>query len=152
MAAIAAGRTGDPWRGRELLRDPARKAARRVGDGKDFHRMIFGSDNVGIHVVNLEFESDHISEALRLADEVDITTIPCLGRQVAHLSQVARCYEWSNNDTAVFVHLKMAERLCPEDFLYKKTMRNMVGTLAKRAKPSYVSEVREFAGRIGLLD
>lgn len=31
VAAIAAGRAGDPWRGRELLRDPVRKAAQRVG-------------------------------------------------------------------------------------------------------------------------
>jgi transcriptional regulator with XRE-family HTH domain len=152
VAAIAAGRTGDPWRGRELLRGPARKAAQRVGSGKNFHHMIFGPENLGIHVVNLEYEAGEISAALRFANEVDITTIPCLGRQVAHLAQVARVYECKNNDTAVFVHLKMAERLCSEDFLYKRTMRNMVTTLVKRAKPSYASEVREFAGRIGLLN
>jgi len=152
VAAIAAGRTGDPWRGRELLRGSAREAGQRVGSGQDFHHMVFGPDNVGIHVVNLEYEAGEISAALRLANEVDITTIPCLGRQVAHLSQVARCYECAGNDTAVFVHLKMAKRLCPEDFLYKKTVRSMVTTLVKRAKPSYASEVREFAGRIGMLD
>lgn len=152
VAAIAAGRTSDPWRGRELLRGSARKAAQRVGSGKDFHHMIFGPENLGIHVVNLEYEAGEISAALQFANEVDTTTIPCLGRQVAHLSQVARVYECKNNDTAVFVHLKMAERLCSEDFLYKRTMRNMVTTLVKRAKPSYASEVREFAGRIGLLN
>lgn len=45
-----------------------------------------------------------------------------------------------------------ADRWRPEDFLYKKTVRNMVSTLVKRAKPSYSSEVRKFAGQIGLLD
>jgi hypothetical protein len=114
--------------------------------------MIFGPENLGIHAVKLEYEAGEVSAALRFANEVDITTIPCLGRQVAHLSQVARVYECKNNDTAVFVHLKMAERLCAEDFLHKRTMRNMVTTLVKRAKPSYASEVREFAGRIGLLN
>jgi hypothetical protein len=123
-----------------------------VGSGKDFHHMVFGPDNVGIHVVNLEFEAGEISEALRLADDVDIATIPCVGRRTAHLYQVARCYECRNNDTAVFVHLKMAERMCPEDFQHKQTVRSMVSTLVKRAKPSYAAEVREFAGRIGLLD
>jgi transcriptional regulator with XRE-family HTH domain len=152
VAAIAAGRTGDPWRGRELLRGPVRKAGQQVGNGKDFHHMVFGPDNIGLHVVNLEYEAGEISTALRLANEVDITTLPCLGRQVAHLSQVARCYECVGNDTAVFVHLKMAERLCPEDFIYKNTLRSMVTTLVKRAKPSYATEVREFARRIGLLD
>lgn len=114
--------------------------------------MVFGPDNVGIHVVNLEFEAGEISEALRLADDVDIATISCVGRQTAHLYQVARCYECRNNDAAVFVHLKMAERMCPEDFQHKPTVRNMVSTLVKRAKPSYAAEVRKFAGRIGLLD
>jgi hypothetical protein len=32
---------------------------------------------------------------------------------------------------AVVVHLKMAEQLCHEDFLHKKTVRNMVSTPAK---------------------
>lgn len=35
---------------------------------------------------------------------------------------------------------------------YKQDVRGMVTTLVKRAKPSYAGEVREFAGRIGLLD
>jgi transcriptional regulator with XRE-family HTH domain len=30
--------------------------------------------------------------------------------------------------------------------------RSLVNTLVKRAKPSYAAEVREFAGRIGLLN
>lgn len=48
--------------------------------------------------------------------------------------------------------MKMAERICPQDFQHTRVVRNMVSTLVKRAKPSYCSEVREFAGRIGLLD
>jgi hypothetical protein len=53
---------------------------------------------------------------------------------------------------AVFLHLKMAEQLCPEEFQHRQDVRSMVPTLVKRAKPSYSSKVREFAGRIGLLD
>lgn len=55
---------------------------------------------------------------------------------------------FSAHDTAVFVHLKMAERLCPQDFQHKSEARSMVSTPVKRAKPSYASEVQEFAGRI----
>jgi hypothetical protein len=93
-----------------------------------------------------------MSEGLRIADDVDITRIGSLERKTAHLYQVARAYECKSNDTAVFVHLKLAERLCPEDFLRKSMVRNMVATLVKRAKPSYSSEVREFASKIGLLN
>lgn len=152
LAAIASVRTGDPWRARELLRGPARRAAQHIGDGKSYHHIFFGPTNLGIHMTSVEVEESEISEALRVADEVDITKIGYSERQTAHLYQVARCYECRNNDTAVFVHLKMAARICPQDFLYTRNARSMVSTLVKRAKPSYASEVREFAGSIGLLD
>ncbi len=152
VGTIASLRTGDPWRARELLREPARKASVRVGDGQNYHNTVFGPTNVGIHMVSVEHESGEVTEALRMADEVDISQIPSLERKTSHLYQVARCYDCRNNDAAVFVHLKMAERLCPQDFQHKRDVRSMVTTLVKRAKPSYASEVREFAGRIGLLN
>lgn len=152
VATIASLRTGDPWRARELLREPAHKAALRVGEGHNYHQTVFGPTNVAMHMVSVEYEQGEISEALRLADEVDISRIPSLERQTSHLYQVARLYECRNNDAAVFVHLKMAERICPQDFQHTRVVRNMVSTLIKRAKPSYAGEVREFAGRIGLLE
>lgn len=152
VAVLAAVRTGDPWRARELLRGPAREAALRVGDGHDYHGTAFGPTNVGIHMVRVEHECGEISEALRMADDVDITRTPSLERQTSLLYKVAQCYDCRNNDAAVFVHLKMAERLCPEDFQHRQDVRGMVSTLVKRAKPSYSAEVREFAGRIGLLN
>jgi len=135
-----------------LLRGSARQAAEQVGDGHNYHHTVFGPTNVAIHRVTIEQEAGEISEALRLADEVDITRIPSLGRQTEHLYQLARAYECKGNDTAVFVHLLKAERLCPEDFQRSHMARSLVTTLVKRAKPSYAPEVRELAGRIGLLD
>jgi transcriptional regulator with XRE-family HTH domain len=152
VAAIASGRTGDPWRGRELLRGPARRAAEQVGDGHNYHHTVFCPTNVAIHRVTIEQEAGELSEALRLADEVDITRIPSLGRQTEHLYSLARGYQCKGNDTAVFVYLLKAERLCPEDFQRNHMARSLVTTLVKRAKPSYAAEVREFAGRIGLLN
>lgn len=107
VAAIASARTGDPWRARELLRDPARQAAERVGEGHNYHHTVFGPTNVAIHRVTIEHETGELSEALRLGDEVDITRIPSLGRQAEHLYQLARVYECKDNDTAVFVHLRL---------------------------------------------
>ena len=151
-SAIAATRNGDPYRARELLRGPASKAAQRVGDGKNYHHMFFGPTNVGIHTVAVEVEAGDISDAVRLADTVDINKVASLERRCAFLYHVARAYDHKGNDTAVLVHLKMAEKLRPQDFLYKRDVRSMVSTLAKRARPSYAAEVREFASRIGLLN
>ncbi|MGH3776074.1 MAG: helix-turn-helix domain-containing protein [Pseudonocardiaceae bacterium] len=152
VGTIASLRTGDPWRARELLRKPAHKAALKVGEGHNHHQTVFGPTNVAIHMVSVELEQGEIAEALRLADDVDISQIPSLERKTSHLYQVARCYDCRNNDAAVFVHLKIAERLCPQDFQHNRDVRSMVNTLVKRAKPSYAGEVREFAGRIHLLD
>jgi transcriptional regulator with XRE-family HTH domain len=152
VAAISAVQLDDPWRARELLRGPAWESAIRVGEGRSDHHIFFGPTNVRIHMVHVEQQSGEITEALRLADDVDISQIPSLERKTNHLYQVARCYDCRNNDTAIFVHLKMAEQLCPQDFQHKRDVRSMVTTLVKRAKPSYASEVREFAGRIGLLN
>ncbi|MBV9141227.1 MAG: helix-turn-helix transcriptional regulator [Pseudonocardiales bacterium] len=152
VATLAALRIGDPWRARELLRGPARHAADRVGDGHNYHGTVFGPTNVGIHAVRVEYESGEIAAALRLSDNVDITLTPSLERKTSLLYKVAQCYDSRGNDTAVFVHLVKAERLCPEDFQHRQDVRSMVRTLVKRAKPSYAAEVRELAGRIGLLE
>ncbi len=142
-------RLGLPW---ELLREPAHQAALRVGEGHNYHNTVFGPTNVASHMVGVELEQGEIGEALRLADDVDISRIPSLARKTRHLQEVAQCYECRKNDTAVFVHLKMIERVCPQEFQHNQVVRGMATTLVKRAEPSYAGEVREFAGRIGLLD
>lgn len=152
VAAIAAGRLNDPWRARELLRGPATRAASHIPDGRNDHHIVFGKANVGVHMAAVESEVGEVSEALRIADDVDTLALPSLERRTTHLYQIARCYDQRNNDAAVFVHLQMAEQLCPEDFLHKRMVRNMVSSLVKRARPSYATEVRAFAGRIGLLN
>lgn len=153
VATLGALRTGDPWKARDILRGPAHQAALRVDEMHNYHNtLFFGPTNVGIHRVRVEYESGEVGEALRLSNDVDISRTPSLERKNSLLYKVAQCYEHKGNDTAVFVHLKMAEALCPEDFRYRQDVRSMVRTLVKRAKPSYASEVRAFAGKIGLLD
>ena len=77
--------------------------------------------NLAMYTVAVAAEAGETSEALRLADGVDITTIPSLERRTTHLYQVARCHERRGNDTAVLVHLQMAHKRaqCLEDFRYK---------------------------------
>ncbi|MGQ0778302.1 MAG: helix-turn-helix domain-containing protein [Pseudonocardiales bacterium] len=163
VATLGALRTNDPWRARDILRGPAHQASLRVDERHHYdntlsfrptnvNTLFFGPTNVGIHRVRVEYESGEIGEALRLSNDVDISRTPSLERKNSLLTSVAQCYECKGNDAAVFVHLKMAEELCPEDFQHRQEMRNMVRTLVKRAKPSYASEVRAFASRIGLLD
>lgn len=159
VATLGALRTNDLWRAREILRGPAYQASLRVDETRYYRHtfeqgptnidmLFFGPTNVGIHQVRVEYEAGEVDEALRLANEVDISRTPSLERKNSLLTKVAQCYECKGNDTAVFVHLKTAEELCPEDFQHRQELRTMARTLLRRAKPSYASEVRAFAGRI----
>ena len=150
-AALAHVRAGDPWAARRLLRGPARGAAKRVGDGKNHYGMVFGPANVAIHAVTFEAETGESTEALRLADEVDITTVPSLERRTTHYYEVARCYEQRGNDAAVLVHLQMAYRQCRQDFEYKHEPQRLLATLVRRARPSFAAEVRDFAAKVGAI-
>jgi hypothetical protein len=152
LGSLAAVRAADAKWGRQLLRGPAREAATKVVDGKLHHGIVYGPTNVAIYTVALEVDAGETGEALRLADEVDLTRIPSLERRTTHLYHVARCHEQRGNDTAVLVHLQMAHKQCPEDFRYKHAARTMVNTLVRRARPSYAPEVRAFATTAGLLD
>lgn len=146
--SIGAARTGDPFRAREILRGPAMRAAGIVGDGKNHLGLVFGPTNVAIHRVSLAAEAGEASDVIRFADDVDVKKIPSLERRTTYLYQVARSYEQKNNDMAVLVHLRMAQRECPQDFLYKRNLQGMVNTLVRRARPSFAPEVREFAASI----
>ncbi|MGH8883728.1 MAG: helix-turn-helix domain-containing protein [Egibacteraceae bacterium] len=150
VAAIAAVRRGDAWTARERLRDKALPAARVTGEG-NVCWTVFGPTNVGMHSISVEMEAGEASEALRLADDVDVSRLPSIERQMTFYLELARCYDQRREDPAVLLHLFSAERLSPEDIRYNALARDLVRGLVKRARPSYLPDVRKLAARIGLL-
>jgi DNA-binding XRE family transcriptional regulator/tetratricopeptide (TPR) repeat protein len=150
VAAMAAVRNGDAWTARDRLREKARPAAERAGEG-NVCWTVFGPTNVGLHEVSLEVEAGEAAEALRLADRVDASRSPSIERRATFLLELARCYEQRREDPAVLLHLLSAERQAPEDMRYNLLARDLVRGLVKRARPSYAVEARGLAGRIGLL-
>jgi transcriptional regulator with XRE-family HTH domain len=150
VAAMAAVRNGDAWTARDRLRQKARPAAERAGEG-NVCWTVFGPTNVGLHEVSLEVEAGEAAEALRLADRVDASQSPSIERRATFLLELARCYEQRREDPAVLLHLLSAERQAPEDMRYNLLARDLVRGLVKRARPSYAAEARGLAGRIGLL-
>lgn len=151
MAAIALTRLGDDDRGRELLRGPAYSLARRIDEQRAMSGLFFGPTNVAIHMVSIEYEMRHPADALRLAQEIDLTQIMSVERRTTHLSQVARACEDLGDDAASLVHLLRIERECPEELDQKRLLREMVSSLARRARPSWAPEVRYLAERHKIL-
>jgi transcriptional regulator with XRE-family HTH domain len=150
VAAMAAVRNGDPWIGRDRLREQARPAAERAGEGNVFWTA-FGPTNVGLHAISLEMEAGEAAEALRLADRIDPSRSPSIERRATFLLELARCYEQRREDPAILLHLLSAEREAPEDMRYNLLARELVRGLVKRARPSYAAQARGIATRIGLL-
>jgi transcriptional regulator with XRE-family HTH domain len=150
VSAVAAVRSGDPWTARERLRDKALPAARAAGEGNVMW-TVFGPVNVALHAMSLEMEMGEAAEALRLGDSIDASALPSRERRTTFALEVARCYEQRRDDPGVFLHLIEAEASGPEDMRYNQLARELVQGLLKRARPTYASQVRALAGRIGLL-
>jgi transcriptional regulator with XRE-family HTH domain len=150
VSAVAAVRNNDPWTARDRLREKALPAARMTGD-TNVMWTVFGPVNVGLHAVSVEMEMGEAGEALRLADDIDVSGSPSLERQTTFALEVARCYEQRRDDPGVFLHLVNAEASGPEDMRYNTLARDLVHGLLKRARPTYAPQVRALARRIDLL-
>src|SRR5208282_4937470 len=80
VSVVAAVRNNDPWTARDRLREHALPAARMTGDANVMW-TVFGPVNVGLHAVSVEMEMGEAGEALRLADDIDVSGSPSLERQ-----------------------------------------------------------------------
>lgn len=150
VSAVAAVRNNDPWTARDRLREKALPAGRMTGD-KNVMWTVFGPTNVGLHAVSVETEMGEAGEALRLADDINISRTPSLERRTTFALEIARCYEQRRDDPGVFLHLVNAEASGPEDMRYNTLARDLVQGLLKRARPTYAPQVRALAERIDLL-
>jgi transcriptional regulator with XRE-family HTH domain len=150
VSAVAAVRNNDPWTARDRLREKALPAAQMTGD-TNVMWTVFGPTNVGLHAVSVEMEMGEAGEALRLADDIDISRSPSLERKTTFALEIARCYEQKRDDPGVFLHLVNAEASGPEDMRYNTLARDLVHGLLKRARPTYAAQVRALAERIDLL-
>lgn len=150
VSVVAAVRNNDPWTARDRLREKAWPAARMTGD-TNVMWTVFGPTNVQLHAMSVEMEMGEAGEALRLADDIDMSGTPSLERRTTFALEVARCYEQRRDDPGVFLHLVTAEASGPEDMRYNMLARDLVHGLLKRARPTYAPQVRELARRIDLL-
>ena len=91
VSVVAAVRNNDPWTARDRLREKALPAARMTGD-TNVMWTVFGPVNVGLHAVSVEMEMEmgEAGEALRLADDIDVSGSPSLERQTTFALEVAR--------------------------------------------------------------
>ncbi|MCK2221382.1 helix-turn-helix domain-containing protein [Actinomadura sp. ATCC 31491] len=152
LAAVGEARSGDDDRARERLLGTATRLAERVRDDSDVYDLaFFGPTNVAIHLASIENDAGRPEDVLRIADDIDLRTTPSIERRTTHLGHVARACEDLGDDAASLLHLLRIERECPEELDHKLLLREMVRSLARRARPSWAPEVRQLAERHGIL-
>ncbi|MFC4010595.1 helix-turn-helix domain-containing protein [Nonomuraea purpurea] len=151
LAAIGAARMGDDDEARELVRGPAARLAEQVGDDSGVYDVaFFGPTNVAIHMASIESDTNRPEAVLRIADDIDLRLTPSIERRTTHLINVARACEDLGDDAASLLHLLRIERECPEELDHKLLLREMIRSLARRARPSWAPEVRQLAERHGI--
>ncbi|MEV0592054.1 helix-turn-helix transcriptional regulator [Nonomuraea cavernae] len=147
VSAIALTRSGDAEQAREMLRGRARSLAQSVNERSNHFGLAFGLTNVAIHMASVEVEARRPEAALHVADDIDLSRTPSVERRATHLTQIARACEDVGDDAASLVYLLRVERECPEELDHKRLLREMIRTLARRARPSWAPEVRYLAER-----
>ncbi|MGW3343002.1 helix-turn-helix domain-containing protein [Nonomuraea rubra] len=148
LAAIGEARMGADDQARERVRGPAARLAERVEDSSGVYDLaFFGPTNVAIHMASIENDTGRPEAVLHLADDIDLRRTPSIERRTTHLGHVARACEDTGDDAASLLHLLRIERECPEELDHKLLLREMVRSLARRARPSWAPEVRYLAER-----
>jgi transcriptional regulator with XRE-family HTH domain len=149
MAAIAQVRQSDPWGALSRIRSEALPIAQRLGETNSFW-TVFGPANVTAYQVAVLAEAGEAADALRTADELDLSQLRSVERRASHLLAVARAHEARGDDAAVLLTLLRLEREAPEDLRYRGTAHDLVRGILHRVRPTFAPDVRELAGRMGL--
>ncbi|MFD7676148.1 helix-turn-helix domain-containing protein [Streptomyces anulatus] len=148
VVADAAGRR--PWAARDRLTAGALPLARRSGESNVLW-TVFGPTNVALHALSVEMTAGDAVEGLRMADRIDVSSLPSRERQFTFGLEVARCYDLRRDDAAVLVHLLDLEELAPEDLERSPLGRQLVIDLMHRARPTYRRQVTSIAERLHLV-
>ncbi|MEV3872546.1 helix-turn-helix transcriptional regulator [Streptomyces sp. NPDC049906] len=149
IAAVRASLAPTAW----AMLAEARKIAKRIGeDRNDFHTA-FGPTNVSMHSVHLAAEEGDASEALRLADEVEVPdngVLP-LERVTRYHLEVMHAHRRAGDDFGTLFMLRKIRDASPEEIRYSPLAREAAQTLVKRARPHMRREVHEIAQHVGVL-
>lgn len=130
--------------------EAAEEIGQRTGDRNDF-RIFFGPTNVGFHRVWLAVEQRRPAEAIRLADQYDVTGTPSVQRRFAHYVTLARAYCMRSEDVAAVHMLLRAERESAWDLRYHADGRAVVHDLLRRESSLTRADLRPLAERLGML-
>jgi transcriptional regulator with XRE-family HTH domain len=147
--AIQMARLRDERRAIEAL-TVADHAAGVVGE-TNYHRLVFGPTNVGIHRGAVALELSRPSEARRIGEHLDPSGLPSLERRFTHAFDLARSYAIEREDLAAVHMLLRAEKESPEEARFDVAVRATVRELLSRETPTTRPDLHPLAERLKVI-
>ncbi|MCU1645178.1 MAG: hypothetical protein JWN03_5453 [Nocardia sp.] len=145
MLAVIAATDGNRTAARTGLA-AARRAAERLGEGRNDFDTEFGPTSVAVHAVAVAVELGDAGEALDTAGTVDASVLSP-ERQARFLVDVARAHAQRRQASEALESLLEAERLAPELVHHDHRSREVVRDLLQFAGRRPADELRELAAR-----
>jgi len=151
VATIACARSGQSPRGWDFL-EQARQIGARLGQDRNDWRTSFGPTNVAMHGVHLAGEEGDPTEALRLADDVEVIdgVLP-LERTTRYFVEVMQANRLRKDDVGTLYMLQKIERQSPDEIRYFPVAREAIRDLLKRERSFYRQDLRALATRVGVI-
>jgi hypothetical protein len=151
MAAVASARLLDRPAAQDHLAEAQRAADLFDGEQRNDHWLAFGPTNVAVHRVSVAVELGEFGEALRRAEDVDVTRFPpeMTERRSRVLVDVARSYMAERKDEAAMASLLQADAIAPEEIRYQVVARDMVRAVLRRRRTPVPGTV-QLAKRMGI--
>ncbi|MFE3101920.1 hypothetical protein [Nocardia tengchongensis] len=147
VAAMAEARSGRLWKARERLNRVYPNTA-SVRHTTNIGHTMFGTLNVSLHAVAVELRAGDAIEALRLAEQLDMSECPSVERRFTFALDLARAYELRRMETGTLLHLLDAERIAPEDMRHNHDAHDMVRRLIQGKRTPARNQAAQLADRI----
>jgi hypothetical protein len=144
--AEAAAQSGDRGLSDDFYREAGGVADRLGADGNHSFTA-FGPTNVMVHRVHAAIVLGDGEYALRIAQGVDLASLPVLERRAHHLLDVAIGYGLVEKSDLALNTLLTAEQLAPEEVRLDARARMLVHDLVQRMR-RHTTHLAEFAQRM----
>jgi transcriptional regulator with XRE-family HTH domain len=153
VAVIASARVGQSGRGWDYLRQAEAVARRQGGDANHF-RTSFGPTNVLMHGVHLAGEEGDFTEALRLADDVDVAAVMDvlpLERLTRYLVELFQGHRLKGDRLGMLYTLKEIVGLSLVEAKQYSTVREGARDLIRYGGARHRAETEALASALGVI-
>ncbi|OMI38239.1 hypothetical protein SPAR_17230 [Streptomyces sparsogenes DSM 40356] len=140
------GRKGDA----ERFWDQADDAAKRLGKTYAHPYLIFGRGMVDAYAITMKADLVRGSEAVDVAEKVDVTSMPSATRRSFHMIESARAYDLQREPVSVVHLLQKAYEESPETARFNLFTRSTVCELAESGPTTVRGDARVLRQKMGI--